>query len=67
MFELQGTPAQQELVRRALSRCTFPFERLAPKLKTSTGRDRLPVEWADLSRYAGEVEGAAKKEEEKHG
>lgn len=55
MFQLLGTPNQQEIARVALSRCTFPFELLAPKLKADTGRDLIPIEWQDLSRYSEQL------------
>jgi len=46
-FELAGTPAQNAVAQAALARCTFPFDVLSV--------DRIPVEWADLSRYAATV------------
>lgn len=52
MFELLGTPAQQDIAEAALERCDFPFRVLAPKLKADTGREAIPIEWADLSRWA---------------
>jgi hypothetical protein len=55
IFELQGTPVQNAIVEDALRRCSFPFELLAPKLKADTGRNQIPVEWADLSRYAAQI------------
>lgn len=48
----QGTSVQQSIVQDALAACDFPFERLAEKLKATTGRTSIPVEWADLSRYS---------------
>lgn len=44
-WNLIGTPEQNAIVQEALDRCDFPFE--------TFGEDRtIPVEWADLSRYA---------------
>jgi hypothetical protein len=59
-WTLHGTPNQQRVVGDALASCDFPFERLAPQLRSEAGRDSIPVEWADLSRYAAkpETEGA---------
>lgn len=51
VFELQGTEHQRSLVQRALDRTTFPFERLLPQLRSEVGRERIPVEWQDLSRW----------------
>jgi hypothetical protein len=58
IWNLQGTQAQQRIVRDALASCDFPFERLAPQLRSEAGRDSIPVEWADLSRYAASNEAA---------
>lgn len=51
IWDLQGTENQNAIVRVALERCTFPFERLAETLRVHTGKTHIPVEWADLSRY----------------
>ena len=51
VFALAGTDEQQNLVRNAISRCDFDFQRIVPSL-SRIGRDRVPVDWADLSRYA---------------
>lgn len=56
MFDLQGTERENAIIRDALARSDFPWERLAPGLKEQTGRDAIPVEWADLSRYASAFE-----------
>lgn len=58
IFELRGTPKQQGIVRQALRRCSFPWDRMIPGLRAKVGRDRIPVEWADLSRYAEQQEEA---------
>lgn len=47
---------QRSIIGSALSRCDFPFERLAPELRSEVGRDAIPVEFADLSRYSAQVE-----------
>ncbi len=51
VWNLQGTEAQQRIAREGLALCDFPFYRLAPELRAEAGRDSIPVEWADLSRY----------------
>jgi hypothetical protein len=43
-FDLRGDSVQNGIIREALTDCTFPFERLS--------KQNIPVEWADLSRYA---------------
>ncbi len=52
IWNLQGTENQQRIAREGLAVCDFPFHRLAPQLRSEVGRDSIPVEWADLSRYA---------------
>lgn len=55
-FDLHGTEAQRELARRTLTvRCDYPWARLLPGLRAATGRETIPVEWADLSRWAGAI------------
>ncbi len=51
IWNLQGTENQQRIAREGLALCDFPFDRLAEQLRTEVGRDSIPVEWADLSRY----------------
>ncbi len=51
LWELQGTPAQNQIVIEALEACDFPFPRLVPKLQAEKNKSRIPVEWADLSVY----------------
>lgn len=53
VFDLSScTPLEQDITARALRRCTFDFERLRPGLQAAVGRDHIPVEWADLSRFS---------------
>jgi hypothetical protein len=52
IWTLHGTETQQRIAREGLALCDFPFDRLAPQLKSEVGRDSIPVEWADLSRYS---------------
>lgn len=52
LFIPQGTIRQQDVIRAALARCDFPWGWLRVGLHADTGRERIPVEWADLSRYA---------------
>lgn len=49
MFDLRGTPAQRALASGAITRCDFPFNRLAPQLRSESGRDRIVITWADLT------------------
>lgn len=42
---------EREITEQAIARCSFDFERLRPGLRQRTGRDTIPVEWADLSRF----------------
>lgn len=51
MWELRGTDVQNRIVAAALDRCDFPWARLLPGLRASTGRATIPVDWADLSRW----------------
>jgi hypothetical protein len=55
-WALQGTEAQQRIVRDALAACDYPFDRLLPGLRAATGRDSIPVDWQDLSRYSSVAE-----------
>lgn len=52
VFTVSGSTAQQQIVRDALAACDFPWERLLPGLAEQTRRTSIPVEWADLSRFA---------------
>lgn len=58
VWRLYGTENQQRLVREALAACDFPFDALVPGLKSQVGRDYIPVEWADLSRYTAQFKEA---------
>lgn len=49
LFHLHGTRDQDRIVQGALDRCDFPWHLLRPGLWADTGRERIPVEWADLS------------------
>jgi hypothetical protein len=50
IWNLQGTEAQQRIVRDALAACDFPFDQMLPSLQRE-GKTSITVEWADLSRY----------------
>lgn len=55
------TPRQKEITEQALARCAFDWEKLRPGLKAQTGKNAIPVEWADLARYrAKSVERSSK-------
>lgn len=58
VWDIRGTDRQQALVRDAIDRTAFPFHRLIPGLRRDVGRDVIPVEWADLSRYGASALGA---------
>lgn len=49
LWHPQGTMSQQDVVRAALDRCDFPWDYLRVGLQTDTGRERIPVGWADLT------------------
>lgn len=51
IFDLVGTPEQNAVITDALSKITFPWDRLLPGLQAQTGRSTIPVEWIDLSRW----------------
>jgi hypothetical protein len=57
IWDLRGTPAQNQLVLDALDVCDFPFDHLRPSLLTE-GRQLIAVEWADLSRYSAVTKSA---------
>lgn len=52
IWSLVGRDAQNAVVRSALARSSFPWDRLKPGLRRAVGREIIPVEWSDLSRYA---------------
>jgi hypothetical protein len=54
-FVLHGTDSQRAIVQAALARCTYPFRSLVPGLQAQKSKTTIPVEWADLSRYAAIV------------
>ena len=47
VFSLSGTAAQQSTIKAALSRCTFPFERLKPGLRQA-GLNNIKVSWQQM-------------------
>jgi hypothetical protein len=65
VWQLQGSPNQQAIVAAALDRCTFPFDVMLPELHSEMGKTAIPVDWADLSRYAGTL--AAQRKGGGHG
>jgi hypothetical protein len=56
IWQISGNPNQVALVESALNRCDFPFDKLKPKLLSEARKSSIPVEWADLSRYASSVD-----------
>ena len=56
IFTYLGTEQQKAIARDGMDRFTFPhWERLLPKL-AQKGRSSIPIEWADLSRYANQLQ-----------
>lgn len=55
IWDLQGTENQNAIIRTALDACDFPFELLVPKLSSTKGKVRIPVDWADLSTYGAQA------------
>lgn len=55
VWNLAGTARQQELVRAALTACSFPFDQLAASLARE-GKTAIDVTWEDLSRYSAQLE-----------
>lgn len=51
IFQLAGTTRQQAIVRTAIDRCSFPWGWLRAGLHADTGREKIPVDWQDLTRY----------------
>jgi hypothetical protein len=49
MFDLRGTEEQRAITQAAIDRSDFPYERLAPQLRSESGRDRIVIGWADLA------------------
>ena len=47
VFSLSGSASQQQTVKAALSRCTFPFERLKPGLRQA-GLNNIKVSWQQM-------------------
>jgi hypothetical protein len=54
-FVLHGTDSQRAIAHAALARCTYPFRDLVAGLQAQKSKTTIPVEWADLSRYAAVV------------
>ena len=52
VWNLVGTAEQNALVQSALDRCDMDWTKLLPSLQRE-GKTSIRVEWADLSRYAG--------------
>lgn len=57
MFDLSRLdPQQRAITQQAIDAADFPWERLREGLKAQTGRDAIPVDWSDLSRYVPAAE-----------
>ncbi|MDQ4143884.1 MAG: hypothetical protein M3198_09120 [Actinomycetota bacterium] len=52
IFDFQGSDEQKHLTGKLLARGNYPWDSLTPGLKSQTGREKIPIEWADLSQYA---------------
>lgn len=46
------TPKQREITVAALDACDYDFAKLQPGLRNDVNKEKIPVEWVDLSRYA---------------
>lgn len=55
VFDLVGDDEQNTIIKQAIAEQDYPWERLD---LSSVGREAIPVEWADLSRYTQELEAA---------
>lgn len=66
IWELQGNERQQNIIRTALEASDFPDELMQPEILRQAGRDYIPVEWLDLSRFAGAQEAAASSDDHDH-
>jgi hypothetical protein len=52
IFDLDTlTPQQREITQSAIDAVDFDWGLLVPKLRATKGKDVIPVEWADLSKY----------------
>jgi len=57
VFDLSNlAPTERAITAEAIARCEFEWERLLPGLRAARGKDRILVEWTDLSRMAGAAE-----------
>ncbi len=52
VWDLRGNERQNAIVLEALDACDYPFEWLKVGLVAKKGKETIPVEWADLSRWA---------------
>jgi len=52
IFDLSGLqPAEREIIERTLARTSFSWDKLLPGLKASQNKEKILVEFADLSAY----------------
>lgn len=61
VWDLRGTPEQNRVIEQTLERVDFPWHWLKEGLRNSVGRETIPVEWDDLSRYAQSNEAESHK------
>ncbi len=67
IWDLKGTPTQNKIINYCLSRPSFPWDRLAPKLMSEKGKTAIPVEWEDLSNYGkNSAEATASQDHSNH-
>jgi hypothetical protein len=59
--------AERTITAEAIARCEFEWGRLLPGLRAARGKDRIPVEWTDLSRMASEAKSAHEHVHDEHG
>lgn len=60
VFDLAGmTENQRRITAAGLDRCNFDWELLLPGLKRDVNKTKIPIEWADLSRYSRGAQASA--------
>lgn len=66
VWELQGTEEQRDIARVALDRGVFPWNLLLPGFRERVGKERIPLDWQDLSQFAKAAPTDIHEHEEAH-
>ncbi len=66
VFTYHGTAAQRRIAAQAIATGDFPYVWLLPRLRSKTGRAAIPIDWADLSRFAAAAAAAETGEGHAH-